>query len=106
MYTFTRWVATSENRLALGAVRRLGDALCVQRLRREPFPLFLHGPSGTGKTHLVSALAGSVLRRRPDLTCALLSANECAGFLLGSSEARDQAPPDWGCDLLAVEDLQ
>ncbi len=106
MYTFTRWVATPENRLALAAVRRLSEALSAGRLRREPFPLFLHGPAGTGKTHLVSALAGSVLRRRPDLTYALLSANECAGFLLGSAEARDQVPPDWGCDLLVVEDLQ
>src|SRR5690348_14891095 len=110
MYTFTRWVSTPENRSALAAVQRLADALCTQRLRGQPNPLFLHGPAGTGKTHLVSALIGSVSQCRPTLTCTHLPAADAAALLLPVHEDEDRgasaATVDWHSDLLVVEDLQ
>jgi chromosomal replication initiator protein len=110
MYTFARWVSTPENRSALAAVQRLADALCTQRLRSQPSPLLLHGPAGTGKTHLVSALIGSVSQCRPTLTCTHLPAAEAADCLRpvydedgGTVSA---AAVDWHSDLLVLEDLQ
>src|SRR5438552_1706459 len=68
MQTFARWVATPENRSARLSMGRVADGVCSGRSRRESNPLFLHGPAGTGKTHLVAALAHELAARRPDLT--------------------------------------
>jgi chromosomal replication initiator protein len=104
MYTFTHWVTTPENRFARAAVQRVANCVASRRRRRAVNPLFLHGPSGTGKTHLVSALVAEVTRRCPDLIVCLLPAADCR---------RDapQQPDDWRtaareCDLLVVEDVQ
>jgi chromosomal replication initiator protein len=108
MYTFAHWVSTPENRSARAAVQWLADAVFTGRLRHEPNPLVLHGPAGTGKTHLVTALAGHVLQRRPDLTCTLLPAAECGDLLRPAGDRNGPEPDaiDWHSDLLIVEDLQ
>jgi chromosomal replication initiator protein len=104
MYTFIHWVTTAENRLAEAAVRRVLEDVSTAGRRREVNPLVLHGPAGSGKTHLVSALAGEVMRRSPDLIVSLLAANDCL-------PSDDGSPPDWltaarESDLLILEDLQ
>jgi chromosomal replication initiator protein len=103
MYTFTHWVTTSENRFARAAVRDVVRNLTARR-RPASNPLVLHGPAGTGKTHLVNALAGVVTRRRPDLIVCLLPAADCRPEVPGQ-------PAEWlaaakECDLLVVEDVQ
>ena len=109
MHTFTRWVTTPENRSALIAAQRVADCLGSGRRRREINPLFLHGPAGTGKTHLVAALAGEVQRRCPGLTDTIHRAGDLNGFL-SSVESNENAActrlTDWEGDLLVVEDLQ
>ncbi|HKI32465.1 MAG TPA: DnaA/Hda family protein [Gemmataceae bacterium] len=102
MYTFTHWVTTPENRFARAAVRRVADSVAGRR--RAVNPLFLHGPAGTGKTHLVNALATAVTRRCPDLIVCLLPAADCR-------PEDPQHPEEWTatakeCDLLVVEDVQ
>jgi chromosomal replication initiator protein len=104
MYTFTHWVTTPENRFARAAVRRVADCVASGRRRRAVNPLFLHGPAGTGKTHLVGALASAVTRRRPDVIVCVLPAADCR------PEGPEQ-PAEWPgaakeSDLLVVEDVQ
>jgi chromosomal replication initiator protein len=118
MSTFARWVSTPENRSALVAVQRVADGVCRwdtspkrqhgdHTEQREANPLFLHGPAGTGKTHLVAALADRLIRQCPDVTCTLLPAAEFAERIRHSQEQESQdVTPDWHSDLLAVEDLQ
>src|ERR1700758_2835153 len=104
MYTFTHWVTTPENRFARAAVRRVLNDVAAGRRRRAINPLFLHGPAGTGKTHLVNALATAITRRCPDLIVCLMPAADC----------RPEEPPlpeEWPtrakeCDLLLIEDVQ
>jgi len=68
-------VAVPENRSALAAIERLAES---ERGRRAeiPNPLFLHGSAGTGKTHLVSALAERFIRRSRTKVVTLLPPNE------------------------------
>jgi chromosomal replication initiator protein len=61
-HTFERFVIGAGNRLAHSA------ALAVAELPGEAYnPLFLHGPPGLGKTHLLGAIANYLTRRRPEL---------------------------------------
>jgi chromosomal replication initiator protein len=115
--TFATFVAAPENRLALSAVRALADVDLTQGFRRAGFanPLFVHGPPGTGKTHLMSALAEQVIRREPTRVVTILSSAELGArsaeqLTEGESEAQfctlSSALRAGGCDLLVVEDVQ
>jgi chromosomal replication initiator protein len=105
MYTFTHWVTTPENRFARVAVQRVADCICSGNLRRKVNPLFLHGSSGTGKTHLVAALADEVTRRCPDLVVSIIPAGDCTPTA-PSEDATDILTAVRDADLLVVEDLQ
>src|SRR5712691_2918212 len=102
MYTFARWVLTPENRSARAAVERVAACVCAHGWRREINPLVLHGPAGTGKTHLASALVAQVTRECPDLVAAVLT----AGDFDHAEEATDALAAARQSDLLVVEDLQ
>lgn len=104
MYTFTHWVTAPENRFARVAIRRVAGCVAARRRGRALNPLFLHGPTGTGKTHLVHALAATVTRRRPDLIICLVPAADCRPDEPGQSE--DWLGPARDCDLLVIEDVQ
>ncbi len=98
------WVTTPENRLARVAVQRVVDCVCTRGRLREVNPLFLHGPAGNGKTHLVDALAADVTRRCPDLIVSSVQASDCVPGPPGEAPEWVSAARD--CDLLVVEDVQ
>src|SRR5262249_23337501 len=104
MQTFARWVATPENRAARLAIGHVADRVCSGRPRRETNPLFLYGPAGTGKTHLVTSLAHELAGRRPDLTAQIIAARDLATQI--ASQTTWQAGNLESCDLLAIEDVQ
>jgi chromosomal replication initiator protein len=95
---FTRFVATSENRSALEAVRQAAVCLASPQERLTANPLYLHGPTGTGKTHLVSALLEEATRLSPQVVITLLQAGDWEG-----TEPLQEARHS---DLLVIEDLQ
>lgn len=105
--TFARFVAVPENRSALVAVQRIAACLGSGSRRATP-PLHLHGPAGTGKTHLVSALVEEVTRRRPDLLVSLFPAEDLDLLARSAERSIDGGPLQAASqsDLLVVEDLQ
>src|SRR4051794_32553832 len=91
------FVATPETHLAWQAVRRLAAALKSGRTPRVDNPLVLHGPPGSGKSHLAVGLVAAVTADSPSRTARVVAAADFA------TETPDEA---LACDLLIVEDLQ
>jgi len=107
--TFARYVPTAENRSALLAVREVAACLCTGECRRSTNPLYLHGPTGTGKTHLIAALVDKATRQSPQLIVTLLQTGdleEIASPRETSGEATDGLLAAKQSDLFVLEDLQ
>jgi chromosomal replication initiator protein len=111
MQTFASWISLAENQAAQLAVERVADCVCERGPRRTINPLFLYGPAGTGKSHLVSALLADVTGRAPDLQVALLAAGDFESLLLPDARSQTELGDEElksarQADLLIVEDLQ
>ena len=77
-HTFERFVIGAGNRLAHSA------ALAVAEMPGEAYnPLFLHGPPGLGKTHLLGAVADYLSRLRPELTVHYTTADRFTADFVG-----------------------
>jgi chromosomal replication initiator protein len=112
METFANWIALAETEAARLAVERVADCVGKQGPRRAINPLFLYGPSGSGKSHLVSALLAEVTQRSPNLQVALVAAGDFEALVLS-----EDPPAVWGgieggrkalrqADVLILEDVQ
>jgi|SRR5579884_858222 len=112
MQTFANWIALAENEAARLAVERVADCVGGRGPRRAISPLFLYGPAGSGKSHLVSALLAEVTRRSPDLQVALLAAGDFESLHPGANAPgspegdREERKALRQSDLLIVEDVQ
>jgi chromosomal replication initiator protein len=109
MQTFANWIPLAENRAAWLAVRSVADCVCGRGTRRAVNPLFLHGPAGSGKSHLVCALLAEATQRSPDLQVALLAAADLESLQSGN-DAPESNREEWKAlrqaDLLVIEDVQ
>lgn len=78
-HVFDNFVSTTGNRFARAA------CLTFARASRPLFnPLFLHGPTSVGKTHLLHAIANQVIRQRPFEKVLLVTAEEMLNELYGA----------------------
>jgi chromosomal replication initiator protein len=67
-YTFGSFVVGDSNRFAFAAAEAVAKKPGVNYN-----PLFLHGDSGLGKTHLLHAIANSILENNPDARVTIVS---------------------------------
>jgi len=103
-YTFEQFVVGPSNRLAHAAC----GAICGQ-LGTLYNPLFVHGASGLGKTHLLQAACVEVLRRHPHLRVVYVT---CETFIndfvraIASGELQPFRESARQADLLVIDDVQ
>ncbi len=102
-YSFQNFVVGSGTDLAFAA------ATAIANNPGSHFnPLFIHGGTGLGKTHLMQAIGNEVARRRPEMKIVYVTAEKFMNDLIGS--IRDNRTPEFklkyrSVDVLLVDDV-
>ncbi|MGN0979652.1 MAG: chromosomal replication initiator protein DnaA [Candidatus Avoscillospira sp.] len=103
-FTFDRFIVGPSNRFAHAA------AIAVANKPAETYnPLFIYGPSGLGKTHLLYAIAGEINYRHPDFNIIYIKGDQFTNELIQAlQEGRNQEFRNKyrNADLFLVDDIQ
>jgi chromosomal replication initiator protein len=103
-YTFDHFVIGKSNELAAAAAHAVSQAP-----GRVYNPLFLYGDTGLGKTHLMQAVAHTVMERQPEIRITFIGTEQFTNEMIGS--IRERTTQEFRrryreTDLLLVDDVQ
>ena len=104
-YLFKNFIVGKHNEFAHGV------CLSLTKQKESSFnPLFIYGPSGVGKTHLLNALGQEFVKNHPGKRIHYLSAerflNECIHAIQRREMKQFQKKYRSQCDLLLLDDIQ
>ena len=111
-YTFDNFVVGSSNEFAYAAARAVSekDFDDPETLRTNAYnPLFIYGPSGVGKTHLLYAITNKLAKRYPSKKIVYIKGEEFTNQLVKAirekttNEFRDKYR---NIDVLIIDDIQ
>ncbi|MDD3165058.1 MAG: chromosomal replication initiator protein DnaA [Oscillospiraceae bacterium] len=103
-FTFENFVVGPSNRFAHAA------ALAVAKKPAESYnPLFIYGPSGLGKTHLLYAIANEIHRAAPHFRIVYIKGDQFTNELISAIQQGKNVEfrsKYRGADLFLVDDIQ
>ncbi len=103
-YTFENFIVGNSNKFAHAA------CTAVAAHPAENYnPLFIYGPSGLGKTHLLSAVVNEIKRNKPDTRVLYIKGDEFTNQMieaLGKQEMPEFREKYRRCDILLIDDIQ
>ncbi|MBR2284514.1 MAG: chromosomal replication initiator protein DnaA [Ruminococcus sp.] len=107
-YTFDTFIEGPSNQFALACSKSVAKS-CSSGEVSGYNPLFIYGPSGMGKTHLMTAIANDVRRNQPDYNIIYVTSenfgNELVNALKNNTTA-DFHEKYRSADLLLFDDIQ
>ena len=103
-YTFQTMAVSSSNQLAY-----VSAATVAKKMGHSYNPLFIYGPVGVGKTHLMQAIANEVYKNSPDKKIIYITSEEFTNEVVEAIRSNDTARMKRkfrSTDLLIVDDVQ
>lgn len=103
-YTFDNFIVGSSNKFAHAACVAVAD-----RPAMDFNPLFIYGPSGIGKTHLLYAITNEMKKKKHDISVIYIKGEDFTNQMIDSlsrqamKEFRDRYRL---CDVLMIDDIQ
>ncbi len=105
-YTFSNFVVGRNNEFAHAACHNIAE----NPKSSDYNPLFICGPTGMGKTHLINAIANHILEKDPDKIITYVSAekflNDCVSCLRRSEMHKFRKKYRERSDVLLMDDIQ
>ena len=81
-FTFENFVVGPSNRFAHGA------AIAVSNIPGQVYnPLFIYGPAGVGKTHLLYAIANGIRKQNPDANIVYIKGDQFTNELISAIQS-------------------
>ena len=103
-YTFDTFIVGRSNEFAHAA------CVAVSKNRGGAYnPLFIHGPSGLGKTHLLTAISNAIKASEPDTNIVYVTGEVFTNELISAIKEKDTLPfrkKYRSADVLLVDDIQ
>ncbi len=103
-YTFESFIVGNSNKFAHAACTAV-----AQRPAEDYNPLFIYGPSGLGKTHLICAIVNYIKKRKPDTKVIYINGEDFTNQLVESLSKKNTAEFHnrfRSCDILLIDDIQ
>ena len=89
-YTFDTFIVGSKNEFAYTACKSVANSANLQGTSMKPYnPLFIYGPSGLGKTHLLMAIRNEVQKNNPHLNVIYTNCESFSNELIAAIKNRD-----------------
>ncbi len=106
-YTFDNFIVGSKNEFAYTACKSV--AINPNSNVKPYNPLFIYGPSGLGKTHLLMAIKNEVKRQNPNLNIVYISSETFTNdlvYALGNKTIKDFHLKYRHADFFLIDDIQ
>ncbi len=103
-YTFDNFIVGSSNKFAHAACVAVAD-----RPAQDYNPLFIYGPSGLGKTHLLYAVTNEIKKKNPFANIIYIKGEDFTNQMIESLTKKSMAKfrdKYRTCDVLLVDDIQ
>lgn len=103
-YTFDNFIVGNSNKFAHAACTAVAE-----RPAMDYNPLFIYGPSGLGKTHLMSAVVNEIRRKKPDTRVVYIKGDEFTNEMIESLSKHEMSKfheKYRNCDILLIDDIQ
>ena len=107
-YTFDTFIEGRSNEFALACSKAVAKN-CSDRAVPNYNPLFIYGPSGMGKTHLITAIANEVRKNNPEFNIVYVTSETFGSDLvnaLNNGRISDFHDKYRNSDLLLIDDIQ
>ena len=103
-YTFDNFIIGSSNKFAHAACIAVAD-----KPAQDYNPLFIYGPSGLGKTHLLYAVTNEIKKKNPNASIIYIKGEDFTNQMIDSLAKKSMSKfreKYRSCDVLLIDDIQ